>query len=166
MSEPFLGEIKIVSFNFPPKGWAECNGQLMPINQNQALFSLYGTNFGGDGRVNFGLPDLRGRAPMHVGAGHITGERGGEINHTLSLAEMPAHTHALTVNGSAGNTGVPAGNFLADTVDKVYATPQSLVPLVAGTVGNAGGSQAHNNMMPYLVLNFVCALQGIFPSQN
>jgi microcystin-dependent protein len=164
VSTPFLGEIKIVSFNFPPKGWAGCNGQLLPINQNQALFSLFGTTFGGDGRVNFGLPDLRGRAPMHVGAGHTSGERGGEIAHTLSQAEMPTHTHTLTANGGAGNTGVPAGNFLADTVDKVYSQPQSLIPLVAGTVGNAGGSQAHTNMQPYLVLNFIVALQGIFPS--
>jgi microcystin-dependent protein len=166
MGTPYMGEIKIVSWNYPPRGWAECNGQLMPINQNQALFSLFGTNFGGDGRVNFGLPNLQGRAPMHVGAGHNTGEVGGEINHTLTLAEMPAHTHTLTVNGGAGNTGVPAGNFLADTVDKVYATPQSPIALVPGTVGNTGGSQAHTNMQPYLVLNFVVALQGVFPSPN
>jgi microcystin-dependent protein len=166
MSQPFLGEIKIVSFNFAPKGWAECNGQFLPINQNQALYSLYGTNFGGDGRTTFALPNLQGSVAMCTGAGHVTGERGGEIAHTLSLAEMPAHTHTLTANGGAGTTGVPAGNFLADTVDKVYSTPQSLTPLVAGTVGNAGGSQAHNNMQPYTVLNFICALQGIFPSQN
>ena len=166
MAEPFLGEIRIVSFNFPPKGWAECNGQLLPINQNQALFSLYGTTFGGDGRVNFALPNMQGKAPMHVGAGHVSGETGGEINHTVTQNEMTQHTHTLTVNGSAGNTGVPAANFLADTVDKVYSTFQSPIALVGGTVGNAGGSQPHNNMQPYLVLNFICALQGIFPSPN
>jgi microcystin-dependent protein len=161
-----LGEVKIVSFNFAPKGWAECNGQLLPINQNQALFSLYGTNFGGDGRVSFGLPNLQGRVATHRGAGHIIGERAGEVAHTVTQAEMTAHTHTLTVNGSSGNTGVPAGNFLADTVDKIYATPQSFIPLSNGTVGNAGGSQPHNNMQPYLVLNFIVALIGVFPSRN
>jgi microcystin-dependent protein len=166
VSEPFLGEIKIVSFNFPPKGWAECNGQFLPINQNQALFSLFGTTFGGDGRTTFALPNLRGRAPMHGGAGHTLGEVGGEENHTLVSNEMPAHTHTLTAAGVQGSTGSPLGNFLSSSLDLIYITPQSLVPLNPATVANAGGSQAHQNMQPCLVLNFIVALQGIFPSQN
>jgi microcystin-dependent protein len=166
MAEPFLGEIRIVSFNFPPKGWAECNGQFLPINQNQALFSLYGTNFGGDGRVTFALPNLQGRSAMHVGAGHVTGERGGESAHTLTQGEMPQHTHTLTASGNQGDSGGPPGRFLSASLDLIYITPQSLVPLAGGTVGNAGGSQAHPNMQPYIVLNFICALQGIFPSPN
>jgi microcystin-dependent protein len=166
MAEPFLGEIRIVSFNFAPKGWAECNGQFLPINQNQALFSLYGTTFGGDGRVTFALPNLRGKAPMHVGAGHVSGETGGQSAHTLTQNEMPQHTHTLTASGDQGDSGGPNGRFLSASLDLIYLTPQSMVPLAAGTVGNAGGSQAHNNMQPYSVLNFVCALQGIFPSPN
>ena len=166
MAEPFLGEIRIVSFNFAPKGWAECNGQLLPINQNQPLFSLYGTTFGGDGRVTFALPNLQGRAPMHVGAGHTSGERGGELSHTVTTAEMTQHTHTLSASGNQGDSGGPPARFLSASLDLIYITPQSLVPLAQGTVGNAGGSQAHNNMQPYTVLNFVCALQGIFPSPN
>jgi microcystin-dependent protein len=166
VGEPFLGEIKMVSFNFPPKGWAEANGQLLPINQNQALFSLFGTNYGGDGRVNFAIPDLRGRAAMHQGAGHVMGERGGEPAHTLTQQEMPQHTHTLTAAGVQGSTGNPTGNFLSASLDLIYLTPQSLVGLNAATIGNTGGSQAHQNMQPVLVINFIVALQGIFPSQN
>lgn len=166
MGTPFMGEIKMVSFNFPPKGWAEANGQLLPINQNQALFSLFGTTYGGDGRINFGLPDLRGRAAMHQGAGHILGERGGETAHTVTLNEMPQHTHVLTAAGVQGSTGNPTANFLAASLDLIYITPQSLVPLNAATIGNAGGSQAHQNMQPTLVINFIVALQGVFPSQT
>src|SRR3954466_14185985 len=113
MAEPFLSEIRIMSFPFAPKGWALCNGQLMPINQNQALFSLLGTTFGGDGRVNFALPDLRGRAPIHVGSGHTLGERGGEEAHTLSIGELPTHTHALNASTVAsGGTDNPSGSYL------------------------------------------------------
>jgi microcystin-dependent protein len=166
MGTPYMGEVKIVSFNFAPKGWAECNGQLLPINQNQALFSLYGTTFGGDGRVNFGLPNLQGRASMHRGAGHLLGETGGQQSHTLTQNEMPAHTHTLTAAGVQGSTGNPTGNFLSSSLDLIYLAPQSLVPLAAGTVGNAGGSQAHENMQPSLVVNFIVALQGVFPSPN
>jgi microcystin-dependent protein len=154
----------MVSFNFAPKGWALANGQLMPINQNQALFSLYGTNFGGDGRVNFALPDLRSRVTMHNGAGHTLGERGGETAHTLNQGEMPAHTHTLTAAGVQGSTGAPLNNFLASSLDLIYITPQSLVTMNLKTVGNAGGSQPHQNLQPSLVINFVVALQGVFPS--
>lgn len=164
MAEPFLSEIRIMSFVFAPKGWALCNGQLLPINQNQALFSLLGTTFGGDGRVNFALPDLRGRTPIHVGSGHTLGERGGEQAHTLSIAELPAHTHvARAVNVAADQTN-PTGKLLANSTVAVYNTPQSLVALNAGTITNTGGSQAHLNMQPFLILSFCIALQGIFPS--
>ncbi len=169
MAEPFLSEIRIMSFAFAPKGWALCNGQLLPINQNQALFSLLGTTFGGDGRVNFALPDYRGRTPIHVGSGHTLGERGGEQSHTLSIAELPTHVHVLSASSQDGNAPVPfgpAGNVLARTVNNVYNNPNNLVALNAGTVANTGGSQAHLNMQPFLTLSFCIALQGIFPSPN
>jgi len=166
MAEPFLAEIRIMSFEFAPKGWALCNGQLLPINQNQALFSLLGTTYGGDGRVNFALPDLRARTPIHVGRGHTQGERGGEQAHTLSIAELPTHTHAANATTSTGNTPVPTNNVLADSPSQLYSGPANLTPLAPGTVANAGGSQAHLNMQPFLTLSFCIALQGIFPSPN
>ena len=166
MAEPFLSEIRIMSFNFAPKGWALCNGQLLPINQNQALFSLLGTTFGGDGRVNFGLPDLRAKAPIHVGNGHTLGERGGEDAHTLTLAEMPQHIHFVAASSAAsGGNNSPVGRFLGGEAD-AYAAPSNLTALRAGTITNAGGGQPHNNDQPYLVLSFCIALQGIFPSPN
>lgn len=173
MSEPYLGEIKLMSFNFPPKGWALCNGQLLPINQNQALFSLLGTTYGGDGRVNFALPDLRSRVPIHFGGGHNLGERGGEENHTLSQAEIPTHVHtwqATSAPALADNNGFnPAGNVLAQApaTDPIYTAPNNpLSGMAAGVVANAGGSQPHPNMQPSLVLSFCIALQGVFPSPN
>lgn len=164
MAEPFLSEIRVFSFGFAPKGWALCNGQLLPINQNQALFSLLGTTFGGDGRVNFALPDLRGRVPIEVGSSFTLGERGGEQAHTLSIAEMPTHTHVLNATSTAGTQLVPANNMLAPSNLPTYRNADQLQPMNAGTVANAGGSQAHQNMMPFLTLNFSIALQGIFPS--
>lgn len=166
MAEPFLSEIRIMSFNFAPKGWALCNGQLLPINQNQPLFALLGTTFGGDGRVNFALPDLRSRAPIHVGSGHTLGERGGEDAHTLSVAEMPQHIHFVAGSSVAqGGNNVPTGRFLGGSAD-AYAPPSNLTALRPGTITNAGGSQPHNNDQPYLVVSFCIALQGIFPSPN
>jgi len=165
MAEPFLAEIRIMSFNFPPKGWAMCNGQLLPINQNQALFSLLGTTYGGDGRVNFALPNLQGNTPMHVGNGHTLGEKGGEQNHTLAIAELPAHTHALNASNAPANTNVPTGAYVA-TVNNAYTAAANLAALSPASMANAGGSQAHLNTQPFLVLNFCIALQGIFPSQN
>ncbi len=167
MAEPFLSEIRIMSFVFPPKGWALCNGQLLPINQNQALFSLLGTTFGGDGRVNFGLPDLRGRSPIHVGSGHTLGERGGEQAHTLSIAELPTHAHAWSANGSAAtptNTVTATAMLSNASGDNPWGPASNLTAMNAGTIGNIGGSQAHLNMQPFLTLSACIALQGIFPS--
>jgi microcystin-dependent protein len=165
MAEPFLSEIRIMSFGFAPKGWALCNGQLLPINQNQALFSLLGTTYGGNGQTNFALPDLQGRTPIHMSSGHTLGERGGEQSHTLSISELPTHTHVLSASSSNGNVVQPSGNLLGSALD-VYRAPDNLVSLSPDTVTNAGGSQAHLNMQPFLTLNFSIALQGIFPSQN
>jgi microcystin-dependent protein len=166
MAEPFLSELRLMSFSFAPKGWALCNGQLLPINQNQPLFALLGTTFGGDGRVNFALPDLRDRTPIHVGSGHVNGERGGEEAHTLTISEIPTHVHAINAASSDADTATAAGNLLARTSTR-YAPPDaSLVALQATTVGNVGGSQAHLNMEPYLTLSWCIALQGIFPSPN
>jgi microcystin-dependent protein len=163
MAEPFLSEIRLMSFVFPPKGWALCNGQLLPINQNQGLFSLLGTTFGGDGRVNFALPDLRGRVPIHVGSSHTLGERGGEQAHTLSISELPTHTHFVNATSDAATTNVATGTYLG-VVNNAYGPPGNLVALAASEVGNAGGSQAHLNMQPFLTISFCIALQGIFPS--
>jgi microcystin-dependent protein len=167
MAEPFLSEIRIMSFVFAPKGWALCNGQLLPINQNQALFSLLGTTYGGDGRVNFALPDLRAKVPIHVGSGFTLGEKGGETAHTLSTAEIPTHVHVVNGMSTSGNTNVPSGNMLANSApNNAWGPTQSLQALNSKTVTNTGGSQAHNNLMPFLTLSFCIALQGIFPSQN
>jgi len=167
MAEPFLSEIRIFSFNFAPKGWALCNGQLLPINQNQALFSLLGTTYGGDGRVNFALPDLRGQVPIHVGNGHTLGEKGGEQAHTLSLPELTQHTHVL--NGTtnvAVNTPSNSSILGKSNPQSVYGGPANLVPMDSRSISNVGGSQAHLNMQPFLALTFAIALQGIFPSPN
>ena len=167
MAEPFLSEIRIMSFNFPPKGWALCNGQLLPINQNQALFSLLGTTYGGDGRVNFALPDLQGRVPIHEGQGHVLGEKGGEQAHTLTISEMPLHLHVANASNNAGSTNLPANNLLGNSApNTLYGPAQNLGAMIAGTVANVGGSQPHLNMQPFLTLNFSIALQGIFPSQT
>lgn len=163
MAEPFLSELRIMSFVFAPKGWALCNGQFLPINQNQALFSLLGTTFGGDGRVNFALPDLRGRVPIHVGSGHTLGEKGGEQSHTLSIAEIPTHTHVLSGKNANAATNDPTNASFANAA-AIYHTPTNLTSLLPATVTNTGGSQAHLNMQPFLTLSFCIALQGIFPS--
>src|SRR5712692_1828489 len=166
MTEPFLSEIRIFSFGFAPKGWALCNGQLLPINQNQALFSLLGTTYGGDGRVNFGLPDLQSRVPIHMGAGHTLGERGGEQAHTLSISEIPTHTHVINATNNPASTNAPANNTVLGAVANTYAAAANLTSLSPSEIGNVGGSQAHLNMQPFLILNFSIALQGIFPSQT
>lgn len=166
MSEPFLSEIKIVSFNFPPKGWALCNGQLLPINQNQALFALLGTTYGGNGQTNFALPNLRGRVPIHFGSGHTLGEAAGSTSVTVNIQQMPQHLHFLQATNTAATLDAPGGNVLGGAPINAYASAANLALMNPGTVSSVGGSQPHNNMMPYLVLNFIIALQGIFPSQN
>jgi microcystin-dependent protein len=166
MAEPFLSEIRIMSFNFAPKGWAQCNGQLLPINQNQALFSLLGTTYGGDGRVNFALPDLRGNVPIHTGQGFTLGNKGGQQAHTITDQEMPTHNHPWNANTAVGNATTPTGAVLAKAPANTYAAAASPVSLAPSTISKTGGSQAHDNMMPYLTLTFCIALQGIFPSQT
>lgn len=165
MGTPFLGEIKIISWNFAPKGWALCNGQFLPINQNQALFSLFGTMYGGNGQTTFALPDLRGRVPIHVGAGFTQGQAGGQSAHTLTISEMPAHVHIAQGYSQNGDVVVPGGAVLG-AVNNLYGPVANLVALAPGTISNVGGSQPHTNQMPTLVLNFIVALQGVFPSQN
>ena len=164
MSEPFIGEIKMIPWNFPPKGWAFCNGQLLPINQNQALFSLLGTTYGGDGRTTFALPNLQGQSPFHVGGGLVLGERGGETAHTLTQSEMPAHTHPPKASANGPNQGSPVNNFWAAASGSYSASPDS--SMNPSLISPVGGSQPHNNLQPYLVINFIIAIQGIFPSRN
>ena len=168
MAEPFLSEIRIMSFNFAPKGWAFCNGQLLPINQNQALFSLLGTTYGGDGRVNFALPNLQGRTPIHAGSGHTLGEQGGEQGHTLGVAELPAHVHSANASGVNANATIPNSTLDIATGGgfQIFRPPSNLIAMNPAMVANVGGSQAHLNMQPFLTLAFCIALQGIFPSPN
>ena len=173
MSEPFLAEIKMFGFNFPPRGWAMCDGQILPINQNQSLYSLLGTVYGGNGRTDFGLPDLRGRVPLHVGQGaggtnHNLGSRGGTETHLLAAAETPVHNHSLNATSNDGDNPIPAGNLLG-SFNNSYADdsvpPADLVNLTPTTVTNTGGG-AHENIQPSLVIEFCIALQGLFPSRN
>lgn len=168
MSEPFLGEIKIMSFNFPPRGWALCNGQLLPINQNQALFALFGTTYGGNGQTNFALPDFRSRVPVHQGAGFTMGQRAGQEAHTLTISEIPAHNHFAVAVSNVQNSIAPTNNsfFAATTPSEFYSGAAPDTTMLPAMLGNQGGNQPHNNMQPYLTLNFCVALQGIFPSQN
>jgi microcystin-dependent protein len=167
MAEPFLSEIRIVSFNFAPKGWAFCNGQFLPINQNQALFALLGTTFGGNGQTTFALPNLQGRTPIHVGSGHTLGEQGGEQAHTLSIAELPSHSHLVNASGADGALAVPTNNYWGSHSERPYtANLINAVAMNPSVIGSTGGSQPHLNMQPFLTLNFCIALQGIFPSPN
>jgi microcystin-dependent protein len=170
MSEPFLAEVRMVGFNFAPRGWAFCDGQILPINQNQSLYSLLGTTYGGDGRTTFALPDLRGRSPIHVGrsnggGGHLLGQKSGEETHTLTVNEMPQHRHVAQASSQTGNNPIPVDHILA-SANNLYRSPTDLTALVAGTIANVGGGQAHDNMQPYLAVNFCIALQGLFPSRN
>ena len=168
MAEPFLSEVRIFSFGFAPQGWALCNGQLLPINQNQALFSLLGTTYGGNGQTNFALPDLRARVPIHVGSGHTLGERAGEQAHTLTLAELTAHAHNVNVikNSVADQQYPTTTAYWASGGSFAGFHQSSNTAMDPGTILPVGGSQSHLNMQPFLTLNFCIALQGIFPSQN
>ena len=169
MSDPFLGELKLMSFGYAPKGWAFCNGQLLPINQNQALFALLGTTYGGNGQTTFALPDLRGRSPLHQGAGVMLGEKAGDETVTLAPGQMPAHTHTLTATNDFANASVPGG---AVPAAKTRGGMSRFAPASSGTVMASaslmpsGGNQPHLNMQPFTVLSWVIALQGIFPSRD
>ena len=168
MAEPFLSEIRVMSFGYAPRGWAECNGQLLPINQNQALFSLLGTTYGGNGQTTFALPNLQARTPVHAGAGFALGQAGGEPAHTLVAAEMPQHTHTFAASTSAtGGTATPNNAYLGGG-NNVYAAANAgtTTPLTAASIASVGSGQPHQNMQPFLALNFCIALQGIFPSRN
>jgi microcystin-dependent protein len=174
MSEPFIAEIRIFSFAFAPRGWTFANGQLLPINQNQAIFSLFGTTFGGNGVTNFALPNLQGNIAVGNGNSFVLGETGGEASHTLTVAEMPAHTHSVNavLDGTAAGATSPGGNFLASAFSSQAGNPAVNVystagpAITAGPTGSTGGGQPHENRMPYLTLNYCIALQGIFPSRN
>jgi microcystin-dependent protein len=167
MAEPFLSEIRIFSFAYAPKTWALCNGQVLPINQNQALFSLLGTTYGGNGQTTFALPDLRGQVPIHVGSGNTLGTKAGTSSVTITQSTMPQHLHlGQGTSNSSGNVATPGNALLAASNVTVYGPPASLVALDPSSVTNVGGSQAHENKQPFLVLNFCIALQGIFPSQT
>ena len=171
MSEPFLAEVRMVGFNFAPRGWAFCDGQILPINQNQSLYSLLGTTYGGDGRTSFALPDLRGRTPIHVGSDgsgpfRSLGQKSGEETHTLSAAEMPQHTHNVEASSTLVNDASPIGHIMGDNLSTPYASRSNIVNMASGVIANVGGSQSHENMQPFLAVNFCIALQGLFPSRN
>lgn len=173
MAEPFLAEIRIIGFTFAPRGWAFCNGQILPITQNQSLYALLGTNYGGDGRASFALPDLRSRSPLHKGEGHQLGQKGGYERVTLSVAQLASHKHALTATDNPADSfgsGALSDHYLAkDAVGLnsfVEMDTASLVTMNATSISNAGGGQGHDNMQPSLVLNYCIALKGIFPSRN
>ncbi len=175
MSEPFLGEVKMVGFNFPPRGWAFCDGQIMSIAQNQSLYSILGTIYGGDGRTTFALPDLRGRTPIHVGDGGGStfqeGQKGGAETITLTTAELPSHNHTFNVSSSIGDTGFDdniANQYYAVSGDgaTMYGAATSGDHLAGTALSSTGGSAEHNNIQPYLAINFCIALQGLFPSRN
>ena len=174
MSNPFLAEIRIFPFNFAPKGWAFCDGQLLPLSQNTALFSLLGTTYGGNGKSNFALPNLQGNAPMHPGQGpglslHDLGETGGSETVTLLESEIPAHSHALMASGTPGTKSIPTDNVLARTSGAMPYLPPAgaaMVSMSGQAVTPAGGDQPHNNMQPYLTLNFCIALQGVYPARS
>ena len=168
MSEPFLAEIRIVGFNFAPKGWAFCDGQILPINQNQSLFSLLGTVYGGDGRTSFALPELRGRTPIHVGSSNRQGQKSGVETVTLSAAQMPNHTHAPQGSTTTVDSNDPTGRVVGGNDGKPYHSfsAATATNMASDMIANAGGGQSHDDMQPYLVLNFCIALQGSFPSRN
>jgi microcystin-dependent protein len=165
MSDPFIGEIKVISFNYPPQGWAFCNGQLLPINQNQVLFAILGTMYGGDGVSTFALPNLQARMPIHQGSGYEVGQRGGEATHVLTVNEMPQHNHPA-MGAATADAASPSGTVWAPADGAIEYYPSPNTTMSATAIASNGGNQGHPNEAPYLVLNFIIALQGIFPSRN
>jgi microcystin-dependent protein len=168
MGSPYIAELRLMSFNFAPRGWQPCNGQLLPINQNQAIFSLLGTTYGGDGQSTFGLPNLQGRVPIGFGNGFVQGQLSGETNHTLIASEVPTHSHVLSGTTTTASSPNPTGNVFAATAGNLtlYTGASGQQPMNAATISSFGGSQSHSNQQPYLVMNWCIALQGIFPSRN
>ncbi len=166
MSEPFISQITMYGFNYAPRAWAKCDGQIMPINQNQSLYSLLGTTYGGDGRTSFGLPEMRGRAPIHFDTAHPRGQKAGIENETLTTQQMPNHNHALEATSNSATTTEPAGKVFATATQNVYHTLDNSVNMAASAISHAGGGQHHNNMQPYETINFCICLQGLFPSRN
>ena len=168
MSEPFLAEVRPVGFSFAPRGWAFCDGQILPINQNQSLYSLLGATYGGDGRTSFALPDMRGRTPIHRTDGYEIGQSGGSETVTLSVGEIPPHTHTVNaISTESDGRAISSTEMLADSNKPFYAeSNSSSSPLHAGTISFSGGGASHENMQPYLAINYCIALQGLFPSRN
>jgi len=166
MSSPFIGEIRMFAGNFAPVGWAFCNGALMDIAQNDALFNLIGTTYGGDGQTTFALPDLQSRIPIHVGPGFALGQQAGVESVTLTTNQMPAHSHVAQANSSAGTQSGPAGGVWAQSTLGQFSSAAPTLPMAPAALGSSGGSQPHDNMMPFLVVNFILSLFGIFPSQT
>ena len=167
MAQPYVGEIRMFAGNFAPAGWMFCEGQLLPISENETLFQLIGTTYGGDGQSTFGLPDLRGRIPIHQGNGFSLAEGGGAEEITLTVNQIPAHSHPLLASTGPGNLNSPGGNITAESAAvKIYFADQATANMSANAVGPVGGSQPHTNFQPYLCINYIISLFGIFPSQT
>ena len=166
MAQPYIGEIRMVGFNFAPQGWAFCNGSLLSIAENSALFNLLGTTYGGDGQQTFALPDLRGRIPFHQGNSFVMGQLAGEETVTLIQNQLPIHTHALAASSSQGTQPAPTGGYWAQSSLDEYSTQPASHPMAAAAIGSTGGSQPHDNLPPYTVINFVISLFGVYPSES
>lgn len=166
MSEPYIGEIRLFAGNFAPVNWAFCNGQILAISENEALFNLIGTTYGGDGQTTFALPNLQSRVPVHVGSGFVLAQTGGTETVTLTVNQMPAHTHPAQATSGAGTSNNPAGNAWANWPGSQFSDQGITAAMNAGAIGFAGGSQPHENLMPYLTINFIIALYGVFPTQS
>jgi|SRR5579884_1109623 len=164
MGQPYVGECRLVGFNFAPAGWALCQGQTIPISQNDTLFALIGTTYGGDGQSTFDLPDLQGRAPIHQGSGLVIGEKAGTETVTLTIQQIPVHSHTSTGSGSNGNSNLVQGAVLAASPTQVYTNQGANTPMNANSISSAGGNQPHENLQPYLTMSWIISLYGVYPS--